>query len=169
MNPAVLTKWKEKYKPCPQKKRLLLHFEPDVHPYVRDWLWEYAHWLRQTYNFPVRVHVYCRVGKKVPCRFSKPAYGVTWVPDDTNMCPNIRLACGLFSPDEPITIEMWIETQAIMFTFTHEIMHYFQGINGICCSSERGLEWQASYYAKKTLRRFFEEYPEEYYDDPANA
>lgn len=167
MNPACLEQWKEIYSPncC---SGLFLHFDHDVHGYVRDWLCEYARWLRRTYMFPVRIHVYCRYGDKVPCRDGSLAASVMLIPDARNMYSNIRLACGPFRNGDPVTQEMWEETQLIMYVFTRHVMHYFQFINSRWDPDEkekRTLEWQASYYAKRTLNRFLDEYEDDGTDD----
>ena len=163
VNPASMEQWKELYSPkC--RSGLFLHFEREVHGYVRDWLCEYARWLRRKYSFPVRIHVYCRFGDLVPCRYSSPAPSVYFIPGDRNCYSNIRLACGSFHDGEPATFEMWEETQRIMYRFSRHIMHYFQFINGRWDPDERGervLEWQASYYAKRVLEQFLDESDDE--------
>ena len=163
VNPATMEQWKEIYSPqC--RKGLFLHFEREVHDYVRDWLCEYARWLRKNYVFPVRIHVYCRYGDTVPCRYSAPAASVMLMPDDRNCYANIRLACGSFRGDGPVTNGMWDETQGIMYLLTRHIMHYYQFINGrwnVDESGERILEWQASYYAGRILHRFLDEYDDD--------
>lgn len=155
MNPALLSNWESVY-PSDFPSGLFLRFDDCVHEYIRDWLCEYARWLRKRFVFPVRVYVYCKYGVKVPCRYSPPAYGVILLPDSRSQYPNIRIACSKYARGEPVTDALDDETGFVMYTFTHEIMHYFQYINGQTGKSDRSLDWQASYYAKKILAAFFE-------------
>ena len=158
MNPALEKKWQELY-PEHTKSGISLHFD-HVHPYVRAWLIIYTGWLRKTYRFPVHVHVRCVYGRKIRCDDHSLAFGRITEPMDRNKKPVIHLACGAFHENDEIDEYMRDETELILYTFSHEIIHYFQYINGYDMAA-RGTEWQASYYGKRMLRTFDALYDDE--------
>ena len=129
----------------------------------------YAGWLRGEFEFPVPVRVSCERGRKLRCRDVELAFGVLFSPYDRRYRPEIRLACGDFAPDEPITDALCDEEDGIMLSLTHEIVHYFQYINGFDMSRSRSVEWQATYWSKRIFRYFNSLYDEETPPDPPSA
>ena len=151
MNPAFSSRWKELY-PDHTKAGISLHFD-HVHPYVRAWLIIYTRWLRETYPFPVHVHVHCVYGRKIRCGDHSLAFARITEPIGRDRHPAIYLACGAFPENREVDEYMRDETELILYSFSHEIIHYFQYINGYDMTS-RSLEWQATYYGKRILRAF---------------
>ena len=135
-----------------------MHFDKRIHSHVRDWLIVYAGWLRQELVFPIRVHTYCKFGKRILDRSGQSVFGVIHTSDDHSTNPVIWLACGDFSLKEPITDSMEDEIDSIILTFMHELIHYYQYINGFDMDRTKSLEWQATYYAKRIYRRFLSLY-----------
>jgi len=154
MNPMDMEEWKNLY-PETEKKGISLHFS-NVHEYVRLSIICFIKWLREEVVFPVHVNVYCRYGEKVPCMNGRFAHGKFWFRyNDRNTHPRIYIGCGDFKKDDPVTEHLMDETDLILGTLMHEIIHYFQFINGMDMD-RRGIEQQATYYEKDMMQYFFE-------------
>ena len=151
MNPVFCDNWKGLY-PQSIKNGISLHFS-NVHPYVRSWVIIYTKWLRKILCFPVHVNVYCVFGHKIRCCDHSLAYGRIIEPINRVKHPIIYLACGSFLQNDEIDEFMRDETELILYTFSHEIIHYFQYINGYDMTT-KGIEWQATYYGKRLLKTF---------------
>ncbi len=121
----------------------------------------YAGWLREEFDFPVCLHVYCEYGHKLRCGDGSHAYGVVITDDSRRRYPKIRLACGGFDRDDPVSEIIVDELDGIMLTLTHELIHYFQYINGFDMDRSRSIEMQATYWANRILRHFDSLYDED--------
>ena len=159
MVPFYSQKWKQYY-PEDTKRGIYLHFERNIHPYVRDWLIVYTRWLRKEFEYPVCLNIYCQRGKKIICSDGSPAYGIMIAPENRNRKPRIRLACGELNINCQQSKELFEETDYIMISLTHEIVHYFQYINGFDLDRSRGIEWQATYWSRRIFRYFDSLYDE---------
>ncbi len=153
MNVLISSNWQSVYKNITIPSGLYSRFEKGIHPYIRKTIIFYLQWLREEYHFPIRLNVYCKRGRKIRCRDKDMAYGVIYLPFDRGQLPSIRLACGQYQYDSDITEEMAEETDLILFSLTHEIIHYFQYINNIQLT-QRGIERQATVYARSIVRNY---------------
>lgn len=81
------------------------------------------------------------------------AFGRIFEPYNRKYRPDIYLAGGAFQPDAEVDDTIRSETTSIMLTFSHELIHYYQYINGLD-KKIRTLEWQATYYGNRLLRHF---------------
>ncbi len=160
MNPLFMEKWRNIYSKD-TKSGLYLHFDKNVHSYVREWLIIYSKWLRKELGFPVKLDVYCMKGARIACYDNSTAYGRIILPDERIRYPWIELACGDFDINDTISPGIQNETDLIMITFTHEIVHYYQYINGFNIDQSRSVEWQASYWAKRIFHYFDSLYDDE--------
>ena len=153
MNILFSNDWHKTYENIPVPHGLYARFEKEIHPFIRTSLIYYLQWLRKEYHFPVRINVYCKSGDKVRCRDKDLAYGVIYLPFDRSKLPSIRLACGNFQHDAPVTKDLMDTTDLILFSLTHEIVHYFQYINNIQLTP-RGMERQATIYSRSIIEYY---------------
>ena len=127
------------------RKGLRMHYGKSVHPDVRTALSLFADWLRNKYNFPLRVNVYVKEARRIKAKDGDFVVGTTWRPDDYDNLPYIRLATGDYLE---LVAERGRERAiiAILHTFAHELTHYYQHINGLKLTAI-GEERQATIYA----------------------
>ena len=145
--------WQNHYDKSITKSGLHLHFEKDIHPYIRTSLIYCASWLRTMYPFPVMLNVYCKRVHKVRCRDHSLAFGVIFQPYDRSYYPSVRLACDDYDPQIEADDEIIKESDLILFSFIHEIIHYYQYIQAVDMS-EKGKERQATLRAKKLTNTY---------------
>lgn len=135
-----------------RRKGLRFRFNSTVDPEVKAACLRFGKWLRQEYNFPIRIPIYVKGEKYVKSIDGTLAYGTFFQPDDINEEPYIRIATGNYlidlkkdGRDEALAL--------ILETISHELTHYFQWINGIKLT-EVGFERQASAYAGYILDEY---------------
>lgn len=96
---------------------------------------KFAAWLRQEYEFPIRVPIYFKSKAYLKCVDGDIAYGTCFIPDTYKDEPYIRIATG----DYVVLCKEWGEkyaTLSILRTLAHELTHYYQWINGVSLSHE---------------------------------
>lgn len=133
---------------------LQLRFSRRVHPFVRREITTYCRWLRAHYQFPVQVKVTVPNALKLLSRDGDLCWGLCLLPDDPDDSVCICVAGGFrqsLSEEERCSF-----LYATLGTLTHELGHYFQYINRISLT-ERGIEWQATYYAHQVLDAYYED------------
>ena len=137
------------------KKGLRLHFDQEVDPNVRQSILDFAKWIRCEYEFPLRVNVYVKSSYRIKAKDGDLVVGTCWQPAGHEQLPYIRLATGDYCD---LVAERGKEQAiwAILCSFTHELTHYFQYINGISLT-DIGEERQANFYAKNVLYDYYEQ------------
>ena len=116
---------------------------------VRSFCLDFAKWLRKEFGFPLRVNIYIKESYRIRAKDGDLVVGTIWRPDDMSNFPYIRIATGDYTElveERGVEQAMW----AILWTFAHEIVHYFQHINGLQLTL-RGEEIQASRGAQYIL------------------
>ncbi len=107
------------------RRGLRIKFEKGVDPEVRRAILEFAVWLRQQVDFPIRVPVYVKKATQIKSKEGELVCGTFWEPDNKNVEPYIRVSTG----DYYELIEKWGKDNAlasILDTIAHEIAHYEQ-------------------------------------------
>ena len=148
-----LTDWK-KFIKCDNttKKGLRMHMEKGVNDAVRVFCLEFAEWLRKEFVFPLRLNVYVKPDFRIKAKDGDMAVGTIWRPEDYNSYPYIRLATGDYYDLIEARGEenaMW----AILATFSHELIHYYQHINNLQLTPLEE-ERQAEAYANSILKAY---------------
>jgi len=95
---------------------------------VREALKRFAKWLRQEYEFPIRVPVYLNQHHQFVTIEGKDATASFFAPYDSNVEPYIRIATG----DYDELVAKWGKNDALasyMCSLAHEIVHYQQWIS----------------------------------------
>ena len=104
---------------------LRIRCEKGVHLEVRRSCLEFAKWLRNEFNFPIRVVVYLKKAKQIKA-IDKEMVSATFLgPYDKNEEPFIRVATGDY---EELVMERGEGSAifAILNCMAHEIIHYHQ-------------------------------------------
>ncbi|QDV72450.1 hypothetical protein [Botrimarina mediterranea] len=97
------------------------------HPEVRGAYIRYARWLRQNYEFPIRVPAYLSPGDFVTTMQGHRCSASFFAPWDQTVEPYIRIATG----DYPQLRESEGRDNALaafLNSLSHEIVHYFQWV-----------------------------------------
>ena len=144
-----------------------LRFEKGVDPEVKRACTEFVWWLREEYEFPIRVPIYFKVSKQVKARITGELCSATFFgPIDLHEEPYIRVAVG----DYEDLLKEWFNGDvqktkdnalaAMLHSIAHELSHYFQWIkrheewDGDGTYEEARDERQAVYYAREIVRDY---------------
>ena len=131
---------------------LRLRFDKQVDPTVRRFCIKFSKWLRNEFEFPIRLTVYVKKNYRIKAKDGDMVVGTCWKPFEYSDYPYIRLATGDY---QELVIErgkeqaMW----SILATFVHELTHYYQFVNNIELTPV-GEERQASAYVKRILAAY---------------
>ena len=139
-----------------------LRFEKGVDPEVKRACTEFVWWLREEYEFPIRVPIYFKASKSVKVKGIKElGAGVFWGPFDRHEEPYIQIAVGNYkellqdrfegdyqkAKDNALAVKL--------DSIAHELSHYFQWIKdheAWCELEDRSkYERQAVYYAREIV------------------
>lgn len=145
--------WEGKQEYQSRVQGLQLRFEKGVDCDVRKSCLKFAKWLRQTYQFPIRVIVYVRKADLIKCQDGDHAYGTFWRPSSKTEYPYIRIATGDYDKlfhesgrdDALATI---LECIAMMLT------HYYQWLNFADSMSEEQEMKNAEFCAFRRIREY---------------
>ena len=131
-----------------------LRFDQGVDPEVRRACKQFLNWLREWYEFPVRVPIYFKNQKVVYTRSGEPSSAIFSGPYELDVEPYIRIAVGDY-PDLLVARGQDDALAAILGSICHELTHYFQWIklHDLWCSgdADKKMERQALYYADVIL------------------
>ena len=144
-----------------------LRFEKGVDPEVKRACTEFVWWLREEYEFPIRVPIYFKASKQVKARITGELCSATFFgPIDLHEEPYIRVAVG----DYEDLLKEWFNGDvqktkdnalaAMLHSIAHELSHYFQWIkrheewDGEGTYDEVRDERQAVYYAREIVRDY---------------
>ena len=104
-----------------------LRFDQGVDPEVRRAWKQFVNWLREWYEFPVRVPIYFKNKKQIKSRSGELASATFFGPFDLTQEPYIRVAVGDY-PDLLAARGQDDALAAILGSICHEMTHYFQWI-----------------------------------------
>ena len=104
-----------------------LRFDQGVDPEVRRACKQFVNWLREWYEFPVRVPIYFKNKKQIKSRSGELASATFFGPFDLTQEPYIRVAVGDY-PDLLAARGQDDALAAILGSICHEMTHYFQWI-----------------------------------------
>ena len=147
MNIWTMTRWK-KYidvDACGHRSGLRMRFDQGVDPEVRRACMEFAKWLRQEYEFPMRVPVYVKAAVRIRAMDGDLVCGTFFRPYSMSVEPYARIATG----DYLDLCEERGQDNAlaeILLCMAHELTHYFQWLNQLNLTPV-GEERQAKRYA----------------------
>ena len=133
------------------KKGLRLHFGKDIDQKARKYFMDFSKWIRREFAFPIRINVYVKGDYKIKAKDGDMVCGLFRYPTGDKY-PYILLAVG----DYKELVESRGEEQAmwsILWSFAHELTHYYQYINDVQLSS-KGEEIQATRYSKQILEKY---------------
>ena len=93
-----MTRWKNVLPRENAKHRsgLRLRFERNVDPELRRGCLEFAGWLREQYEFPMRIPVYIKAAKLLRAMDGELVYGTCFCPERLDVEPYIRIAAGSY-------------------------------------------------------------------------
>ena len=131
---------------------LRLRFDKGINPSLRNECLRFAAWLRQEYDFPIRIPIYFKNKKCLICLDGDTAYGTCFLPDTYNKEPYIRIAVGDYD-DLCSDWGEWDATLSILRTIAHELTHYYQWINGVRLT-EKDEERQATRISKLIIEYY---------------
>ena len=140
------------YENHPYRRGLRLRFEKGINPAIRNECLKFAAWLRQEYEFPIRLPIYFKNKKSLKCVDGNSAFGTCFLPDSYQKEPYMRIAAG----DYDDLCREWGEkdaTLAVLRTIAHELTHYYQWINGVRLSSTEE-ERQAVRISKRMIEYY---------------
>lgn len=135
------------------KKGLYTHVHPHIHPFIRREILLFTKWLRACFEFPIRVHVHIFNAKRILSRSNELCYGICFIPDDPNEDVSVYIAGGYKDDGDLQNLRNF--TWTTIGTLAHELGHYYQYIN-LVSLTDRGREWQATYYAHKILSEYYD-------------
>ncbi len=148
-----LDNWKKNLS-IPYRAGLRLHFDKSVHPEVREACKTFAKWLRQNYDFPLRVNVYIKDSYHIKTMNGEKVYGTCFRPFDIKEEPYIKIAAGDYVSYKS-EVGRDDALASILHCIAHELTHYFQHIN--CLElTYKGEEIQATRYANNIVDLYSE-------------
>jgi len=110
-------------------------------PHVRAALVRFAKWLRQEYEFPIRVPVYLFPSKQIVTMHGDRVSASFFAPFDRSVEPFIRIATGDY-PHLSKELGRDKALAAFLQSLAHELMHYQQWV-ATGETSERGVTRRA--------------------------
>lgn len=126
------------------REGLRIRCDKEVHPEVRRACLKFAKWLRNEFEFPIRVVVYLKKDYQIKNRFSKELVSATFfAPFDKCVEPYIRVATGDY-------LELLEKSgkdnalAAILGSVAHELGHYYQWVDDLELD-EKGAENNKDY------------------------
>ena len=141
--------WKTIYAGKDVRRGLRVRYAPDVDPDVKASIGRFVTWIRQRYEFPMRVVMYVKSEECICVRDGMHVCGTFFRPYDPFAEPYVKVATGCFRKNK----EKWGRDGAltiILYAVAHELSHYYQWLNGLE-QTLRGEEYQASLYASKMV------------------
>lgn len=149
-----LSKWKSFYKSIESRKGLRVRYEKGVDPELKNCIANFCKWIRQEFDFPIRVVIYVKNSNQIKAADGDLVFGTFFRPYDRSVEPYIRVAVG----DYNTLLEESGSFNALateLECIAHELSHYFQWINNLKLTPI-GEERQASYYARAIVLEYIE-------------
>ena len=155
-NVWTMTRWKNVLprENAERRSGLRLRFERNIDPELRRGCLEFAGWLREQYEFPMRIPVYVKAAKRLRAMDGELVYGTCFCPERMDVEPFIRIAAGNY-PEQCVQDGAEAALAAVLHTLAHELTHYFQWLNQLKLTPQ-GAERQANRYAEEIVGRYME-------------
>ncbi len=144
--------WKKVYAEANVRHGLRVRYAADLNPEVKQSICRFISWVREEYDFPMRVVVYVKADKSIIARDKTLVNGTFTSSNDPYTEPYIRVATGDYLKNK----QKWGRDDAlatILHTIAHELTHYYQWLNKLN-QTERGEECQATRYSHKIIRQY---------------
>ena len=154
MNIWEMEKWR-RILPSDVRSGLRLRFDKGVYDDVKNACIKYAKWLREYYDFPIRIPIYFKNTDKLKTVDEKGAYATFFRPNSFFVEPYIRVAVGDYEKRK----SEWGKDNilfAYLVNISHELTHYYQWINDLKLTTI-GEERQATTYANKIIQEYVDE------------
>lgn len=148
MNPWKSNRYKKIYNDADIRTGIAFRFEKGVHADIKTLFIDFAKWLRNNFNFPIRVAVYIKSSETVTLRNGNIAWG-SFKYFGTYDEPYIRIPTGDYL-QQAESVGKEEAAYAILSSLVHELTHYFQWINQLE-QTDRSSEWQANYYRYRII------------------
>ena len=128
-----------------------LHFEKGIDSRLRLEIIALFRWLRKTYIFPEKLHVYLVDSYKIRLMNGIMAYGSFKYFD--NSSPRIKVPIKLTDDD---LFNLYNSFDSVMSSIIHELTHYYQYESDISFDMFDSIsERQANYYRYRILDKFY--------------
>jgi hypothetical protein len=112
------------------------------HPEVKDAIIKFAKWLRNQYEFPIRVPVYLRPESELINMHGEKCSATFFAPWDQTVEPYIRIATGDYDI-EKIKCGRDNALASYLVSLAHEVIHYHQWLKDNTIK-ERGVAVKAA-------------------------
>lgn len=153
MNPWTQNDWRKYFgEKINVRSGIYLRIEKTVNSDVRGSLIKFVRWLRDFYEFPIRLPIYVKSTEYIRTKDGDLVVGSFFEPEDYFIEPFIRISTGDYA-DLLGSLGKDNALASIIYTLSHEITHYYQWINRIDMSiSDR--EKQADFYGDFILEKY---------------
>ena len=153
MNIWTITNWKKNLNHNARRRiGLRFRYEKNVDPEVKRACVQFAIWLRQNYEFPLRVVVYVKATKTFNTQDGDEVVGSFFEPYSYSDEPYIKIATGDYV-ELVYSLGKDSALATILASLSHELTHYYQWINNIHLT-EKGREQQAIWYSKYIIDKY---------------
>ena len=148
--------WQEfnrKNLPNAESAKVSFHYEKGIDVALKSKYINFAMWLRKTYVFPVRLHVYILNAEKIALKSGQLVYGkFCWYPKRT---PLIKVPSAI---DTALLKEYSIDEihEQILSSLVHELTHYYQWVKDLE-QSNAASERQANYYRYRIIEEYYKQ------------
>lgn len=133
---------------------IYLRINKEVNDDVRKSLKKFAIWLRNNFEFPIRLPIYVKPTKYIKTRYNDYVVGSFFEPENYFTEPYIKLSTGDYV-ELLNSIGKDNALASILCTLIHEITHYYQWINRVDMSID-DREKEAEYYGDYILEKYAE-------------
>lgn len=126
-------KWKTFYNNKKVRTGLYTRFDNRIPPEIKWPCYMFCEWVREYYEFPIRLPIYFKVSDTVRTMDGGQVSGKCSNPYDRLEEPHITIATGAVSDFEAHCQNYGLEDAifALLCTISHELTHYYQWINDI--------------------------------------
>lgn len=130
------TRWKKFYDDKEVRTGLRMRFDKGISPEVKWPCHMFCEWVRDNYDFPIRLPIYFKASKQVKAPDGTLVSGKCFLPTDRMEEPHISIATGDF---EQVKASSSVENAifAQLCSIAHEITYYYQWINDLELSEKR--------------------------------
>ncbi len=158
MNIWTCEDWKSYYSGKQIKSGLRLFIDKDVDADVKFAVKQACKWLRQKFDFPMRVSVYVKSSDLVGATDGDMVYDFFCWKSDRDDPPYITIATGDYRKRCENSSSRDDELAAIILALFNELSHYRQWLIGVDFNSsdEKKLQRQSRYYANILADEYFD-------------
>ena len=136
-----------------ESAKISFHYEKGIDEMLKSKYMNFAKWLRKTYVFPIRLHVYILNAEKVALKTGQLTYGkICYYPKRT---PLIKVPSAI---DTTLLKEYTIDEihEQILSSLVHELTHYYQWIKNLEQSNATA-ERQANFYRYRIIDEYYKQ------------